>query len=134
MPGPSSSRLGVVAVLACVLWGAGCGGAPEPREQDIWHRSQLRPGRVPAETKGEQELLARLGDVPTGEPVTVAGQVFVVDAPYAAASGRTCRSITVRGPEGEGQPEVKLACDGPGGWELVPDPFAQDAVVGRPAP
>lgn len=115
--------LGFVRCLAClaVLASlAGCGGSQEPSERDIWYTTSLRPGTVDPETQGERELLARMERVPVSQPVTFAGQTFVVDAPYAAASGRLCRSVRV---EGGREVALKLACEEGSGWVFVPDVF-----------
>lgn len=110
-----------LAFLALVPSLAGCGGSQEPSERDIWYTTSLRPGTVDPETQGERELLARMGRVPVSQPVTFAGQTFVVDAPYAAASGRLCRSVRV---EGGRDVALKLACEEDSGWVFVPDVYA----------
>lgn len=107
--------------------GAACGGGP-PSANQIWHEASLRPGEVSPETHGEREFLIRLADVPAGQPVAFGSQVFVADAPYFAASGRTCRPVTVRPREPDGQVDFRLACEERDGWVFVPDPFADAAV------
>ncbi len=114
--------------------GAACGGAAEPTERDIWYTASLRPGSVPPTTEGERELLARIEQVPAGEPVALGGQVFVVDEPYAAASGRMCRSVEIRGSAGSETVEVKLACEEDAGWVFVPDVFADAEPVAEVTP
>lgn len=118
------SRFAVLGAMLTLLssTGAGCGGTAEPRDEEIWYTSELRPGRVPPATEGERELLARLGELPSEEPVTFGGQSFLVEEPYTAASGRVCRAVTVRQVEGQGV-EVKLACQDGGEWAFVPDVF-----------
>jgi hypothetical protein len=115
----------LVASLAILLASASIGCASKPPTDDqIWHESTLRPGLLSPETQGERELLVRLSDVPVGQPVTFGSQVFIADAPYAAASGRTCRSVMLRPTEPDGTVQVKLACEVAEGWAFVPDPFA----------
>lgn len=122
---PHPSTVWAACTLAVV--GAACGGAP-PTEDEIWHEPTLRPGEVPPTTHGEREFLVRMEDVPVGEPVAFGSQVFVADAPYFAASGRTCRPVTVRGREPDGNVDFRLACEEGDGWVFVPDPFAEAAV------
>lgn len=130
----SSGRFFASAALLLSLGGTGCGGAETPAERDIWYTSSLRPGHVAPETQGERELLARMGQVPANEPVTFGGQTFVVDEPYFAASGRQCRSVTVRPtPEAE-RVEVKLACEDDTAWVFVPDVFQERARVAEAQP
>lgn len=114
------------AFLALVSSLAGCGGSQEPSERDIWYTTSLRPGTVEPDTQGERELLARMESIPVSEPVTFAGQTFLVDAPYAAASGRSCRSVRV---EGGRDVELKLACEEDAGWVFVPDVFAEGSAA-----
>ena len=112
----------------------GCGGPEAPAERDIWHTSALRPGRVAPETAGERELLARMDDVPANERVTFGGQTFVVDEPYFAASGRRCRSVTVRPTLDADDVQVKLACEEGSGWVFVPDVFHDDRRMAEAQP
>ncbi|MFW6067625.1 MAG: DVU3141 family protein [Myxococcota bacterium] len=121
------------SVVAILLAGAGCASSP-PTDHEIWHESGLRPGRMPPDTPGERELLARLPQVPVNEPVNLGGQVFVADEPYHAASGRTCRPVTVRSAAGDARARVKLACEERGSWVFVPDPFDGSATAQAPAP
>lgn len=116
-------RPGPPLALGLLLATVGCASS-SPSELDVWHTSALRPGRVSPETRAERELLARLDSVPAHEPVNYGDQVFVAEPPYAAASGRDCRSITIRSTEGDGQVKIKLACEDRTGWVFVPDPFA----------
>lgn len=118
---------GATACLLALVAGLGCGGAQEPRDEDVWHSSSLQPSSVPPQTEGERELLARLDEIPAGQEVTLGGQTFVADEAYASASGRACRSITVRSPE-QSSVEVRLACQGDAGWVFVPDVFGDDAT------
>ena len=110
-------------MTACLaLSGAACGSAQTPADQDIWYDEALRPGRLEPASEGEGELLSRLSDLPAGQPVTLHGEVFVPDAAYDAASGRSCRRVAVQGEP----PRDKLACEeGAGEWVFVPDVFAE---------
>jgi hypothetical protein len=121
------SHPGVWAVVLLGLLWTGCASAP-PTDAEIWHQSTLRPGVVPPGTHGERELLVRMPDVPVGQPVAFGSQVFTVDAPYVAASGRTCRPVTARSNEADGHVDFRLACEEPDGWAFVPDPFADASV------
>jgi len=112
------------SVLFALIVGLGCGSGPSPREQDIWYTPSLRPGQVPPTTAGERELLARLGQLPSGQAVSLEGQVFVPGEPYQAASGRTCRPIGVGEPDAEHEGDRRLACEDRQHWVFVPDVFA----------
>ena len=107
-------RLG--AALLTAFSCLSCGGPQAPTENDIWHQPALRPGREPARSPGEEAVLARLSELPAGEPIRLEGEVFVAEAPYAAASGRTCRRIANGGSR-------RLACQLGNEWTFVPDVF-----------
>lgn len=96
----------------------GCGGPARPTASDIYHDPALRRGELPSEAS-EQELLAQLDALPPGEPVTIAGAVYIVSAAYHAASGRTCRAV-------EAGATSRLACAGEAGWVFVPTVLGSD--------
>lgn len=102
-----------------------CGSAP-PSEATIYYDPALRPGVVEA-SDAERQLLARLDEVPPGQSLEIAGHVYVAEAPYAAASGRLCRSVRVRAGERE---TPRLACEADQGWVFVPDVFVPDVFAG----
>lgn len=78
---------------------------------------------IGAKDASESRMLQRLPALPTGKPERV-GQVSVTaDAPYSAASGRTCRALSVR-PEPAQPAVLRLACTKGGPWFFVPDVFA----------
>ena len=103
---------------------SGCGSSP-PREADIFHDPALRPGVVEAQG-AEREMLARLGSIPDETQVEAAGTTLVVEAPYAAASGRRCRGL--RAVSGR-----RIACEtSDGEWVFVPDVSGAEAPVAVP--
>jgi hypothetical protein len=114
---------GIGACSLALLGLVGCGSS-QPAEHDIWHTPALRPSRVAPASEAERELLTRIDDLPSDEPVSVGGQVFVAGEPYAAASGRTCRTITHGSePSASGHGTVRLACEDGPSWVFVPDVF-----------
>jgi hypothetical protein len=113
----SSRALRPSAALLIVGWlglaALGCGSSA-PREADIFHDPALRPGVVEPEG-AEREMLARLGSIADETPVQAAGGTVVVEAPYAAASGRRCRGL-------RGAARRRVACETDDGeWVLVPE-------------
>jgi len=115
---------GFGTVLLALLWGTGCGSGP-PAEHDIWHTPALRPGQVPPTSAAERELLAQMPGLPSDEPVTVGGQVFVAGPPYAAASGRNCRTVTMSTQAAPSEASgARLACEQGADWVFVPDVLA----------
>ncbi|HJL18121.1 MAG TPA: hypothetical protein RMH99_20830 [Sandaracinaceae bacterium LLY-WYZ-13_1] len=100
----------LVAVAATAL--IGC-GASTPRESDIYHDPALRPGVVTA-AASDSRLLARLAELEGADSVQIDGRRYEVEAAYAAASGRTCRSVLPAGAS------PRLACESEDGWVFVP--------------
>lgn len=78
-------------------------------------------GTAPARTALERSVLQDLPQLRDGVARRVANSTVVADAPYAAASGRTCRVIHVTGASA-GRSEL-LACSAGGPWFFVPDVF-----------
>lgn len=110
--------------LSLLVSGAGtlaaCGGPQQPTAADIYHDPALRRGAIPAEA-AEAELVSRLDALPSGEPVSIGGAVYVATATYDAASGRTCRHVRRVGGS------TRLACaDDEAGWVFVPDVFGSE--------
>lgn len=110
-------RRAALVTLCCTL--AACGSAA-PLESTIYYDPALRPGIVEAQGP-ERDFLARLDEIGAGEAVRVGDCIYVADAPYAAASGRRCRPIRVRGGSAERQ---RLACESEDGWVFVPEVLA----------
>lgn len=99
------------ALLLPVLGGLGCGGAePVPDNPG---------GRVEAVDDDERSILAEIERLPTGEQTTLGATTVVAEEPYRAASGNTCRwlSLTTRG----GASARRLACSDGASWFFAPD-------------
>jgi hypothetical protein len=75
-----------------------------------------------ARTQAEQQLLARVGSLPSGSAQQLAGLSVIAEPAYAAASGHTCRalSITQSNPAAQRQ---RIACTDGKNWFFVPDVF-----------
>lgn len=120
----------VAALLCALVAGWGCGGSQPPSDEQIWYEASLRPSHLEPTSEQERTLLSRLDSLPSGEPVTVDGGTYVVEAPYYAASGRRCRTLRAAG--GTESLGSRLACEGEGGWYFVPNPFAARAELRTP--
>jgi hypothetical protein len=71
---------------------------------------------------GERDVLQRLPHLPNGAPQQIGGLVVTASAPYAAASGRTCRSLELSMPSSK-EASRRLACSNGNAWFFVPDVF-----------
>lgn len=123
--------------LALAVALAGCAGAP-PRAE---HAAVSPPSAVAPGDELERELLRRLPELPPEQPISIQNATVLAGAPYYAASGRTCRPLTIQGaeqPPGQGaeqspgqgsersagtEPRPRLACREDGDWFFVPEVF-----------
>jgi hypothetical protein len=110
---------------ALLLASLGCTSQPRAEPRDVADATDT--GRtLPAHTQLEQALLRALPTLPNGQPRQVAGATIVADAQYTAASGRTCRPVSI---QASGKSLARLACHADGAWYFVPDVFGTaDAV------
>jgi len=97
----------------------GCGGGEKPNPRDAADANDT--GRtLPARSASEQTILRQVADLPAGTAQTV-GEVVVIAAPaYHAASGRTCRALSISRRESK-QASHRLACTEGKAWFFVPD-------------
>jgi hypothetical protein len=107
--------LAFAAVLA-----AGCAGAQSRPE----HAAVSPPSEVAPGDELERELLRRLPELPAQQPVSINDATVLAGAPYFAASGRTCRALTI---DGAGQSRSRVACREDGDWFFVPAIFRSAA-------
>jgi hypothetical protein len=131
--------------LALAVALAGCAGA-QPRAE---HAAVSPPSAVAPGDELERELLRRLPELPPEQPVSIQDATVLAGAPYFAASGRTCRALTIQGTaqspaQGTAQspaqgttqspaqhadrssgaePRPRLACREDGDWFFVPQVF-----------
>lgn len=80
-----------------------------------------RPSAVDPADHVEREILLHLPALAPGQPVTIESAIVTAEAPYPAASGRTCRTLTITGAEGVAR--SRLACREDGEWFFVPQIF-----------
>ena len=111
--------LHVLALVAALT--AGCGGAQTGPE----HPAVSPPSAVAPGDDLERELLRRLPELPAKQPVSINDATVFAGAPYFAASGRTCRALTM---QGAGPARSRLACREDGDWFFVPAIFRSAAA------
>ncbi len=120
--------LAIARTAACALAITGfaaCGTTSKPVKPDPSYKLLTQPGtRAPADDL-EKAILAQLKQLAPDKEANINGRVVVAGAPYAAASGRTCRAVSVRA-NGPAAARDHLACRIGNGWAFVPD------VVRRP--
>jgi hypothetical protein len=84
--------------------------------------------RLAPTNEGERKLLQALAALPNGKEQRVGADTVVAEAPYEAASGRTCRALSVT--LGATRRALhRLACSDGRGWFFVPDVFGSNAAA-----
>jgi len=68
-------------------------------------------------------VLAQLEQLPATEARTIDSLVVVADAPYSAASGKTCRRLTLTPQKPPKASRTRLACRDGDAWGFVPSVF-----------
>ena len=117
-------------LLPAILATAGCGaGTPEPDAQAVRDAADTG-GTVEPSSAEEQKVLDGLSDLAPGKTHNVGSLRVVADRPYFAASGRTCRRVTMTPGSGKASAATRLACTEGQKWFFVPDVFR--APTGNP--
>lgn len=80
-----------------------------------------RPSAVEPADDVERTILLQLPALAPGQPATIESAIVTAEAPYPAASGRTCRSLTVTRTYDVAR--SRLACIEDGEWFFVPQIF-----------
>ncbi|HEU5076601.1 MAG TPA: DVU3141 family protein [Polyangiaceae bacterium] len=83
----------------------------------------LGDGTAEAASPAEAKVLERLDQLPVAEARPVDTLSVVADAPYAAASGKTCRRLTLTPLEPPKTSRTRLACKDGDRWAFVPSVF-----------
>jgi hypothetical protein len=107
--------------FALLLAVAGCASQSQGEPRDVADANDT--GRsLPAQTRLEQDVLLALPSLESGRSRPVGNAVVVAEQAYTAASGRTCRALSI----GVGGKNLaRLACHSGGTWYFVPDVFGQ---------
>lgn len=108
--------------LLALMWLAACSPSETPSARDVADANDT--GRtLSAENPGERAVLARVATLPNGKAVTVSGLSVTAEPQYAAASGRTCRALSIVD-AGAGRNRNRVACSDGKSWFFVPDVFS----------
>lgn len=102
----------------------GCASAPPVSARDAADANDTGAA-LGAKSDGERALLGAVPNLPTGTGRRIGEATVIADAPYAAASGRTCRALHIsrgRAPE-QGN---RLTCSNGKAWFFVPEVFGDE--------
>lgn len=80
-------------------------------------------GTAEAASPAEAKVLAQLGQLPPAQERTVDNLSVTADPPYTAASGKTCRRLTLKPLKSPKTSRTRLACRNGERWAFVPSVF-----------
>jgi len=124
-PGKACGGVARAAAL-CALIGltgvnlAGCGAS---QEQPIAAPAPVGGGTAEAGSPAEEKVLERLADMPPSKSQRIGELAVLAEAPYTAASGKTCRRVTLTKAAAPRSSRTRLACSDGEAWQYVPDVF-----------
>lgn len=119
------SRMLAAVVLIGPAAVVACGASKGPDVYAPEHSAQYTGTKVPPASKDEQAVLASVDAFRTGKPKEVGDLVVVADAPYFAASGRTCRTLLIKR-KGARDGRPRLACQDEDAWFFAPSVTGPD--------
>ena len=92
-------------------------------------------GTAEAASPSEEKVLAALDAWPPAGRKTIDALEVIAEAPYAAASGKTCRRLIITTTRPPKSSKTRLACQNGERWGFVPSvflaPTASDAPQGQ---
>jgi hypothetical protein len=98
----------------------GCGSS---QGQPVSPPAPVGGGTAEAGSPAEEKVLERLADMPPSKAQRVGDLAVLAEAPYSAASGKTCRRVTLTKSAEPRTSRTRLACSDGGPWRYVPDVF-----------
>ncbi len=96
-----------------------CGGGAKPNPRDAADANDTG-GTLPGRTASEQNILQQVAQLPPGSAKTIGDSVVIAEPAYYAASGRTCRALSITQGQRK-QASHRLACTDGRAWFFVPD-------------
>jgi len=98
-----------------------CSSVRQPTARDVADATDT--GRtVPAVGATERQVLTRVAGLPSGTATRIADATVIAEAPYAAASARSCRALHITASSSQ-QTLHRVACSDGRVWFFVPDVF-----------
>lgn len=120
---PTGSRIAELRCWLVVLsvGQLGCAAAPTPTAREVADANDT--GRtLTATSETERKTLAQIANLGDGASRRVGNATVIAEAPYASASGRTCRAVHLT-TENPHNTVHRLACSDGQAWFFVPDVF-----------
>jgi hypothetical protein len=115
------------SALLLLLPPLACSSVRQPTARDVADANDT--GRtVPAASATERQVLDRVASLPSGVATQIGDATVSAEAPYTAASARTCRPLHITA-NASRQTLHRIACSDGRAWFFVPDIF-RTAVAG----
>jgi hypothetical protein len=114
----------LVAICACGAAAAGCGSrTPDDIASERSHKAMLESGVSEPGSADEAAILERIPGLSDGQEATVGAATVEVKRTYFAASGRTCKAVTLLDGAGDAGGAAKhlTVCEVDGEWAYVPE-------------
>jgi len=109
------------SLLPLALLTVACSSVRQPTARDVADANDT--GRtLPAVSEPERQVLSRVAGLPNDTASRVGEASVIAEAPYTAASGRSCRALHITSGASR-QPLHRVACTDGGTWFFVPDVF-----------
>lgn len=109
-----------VLLAVVVLSSVACGPSQKAPPAEPGYSVLVSPGTSEPRDELERSILAKLSELPADAESTIEGRTVIAGRVYAAASGRTCRSIIIHGDD-KSPLRNRLACRMGEAWAFVPD-------------
>lgn len=116
-------------LLACLLLPLACAATPQPSAREVADANDTGQA-LTAKTEQDRAVLREVAGLPSGVARRISGTDVIAEAPYVAASGRTCRALQLGAPT-PAQTTHRLACSDGQSWFFVPDVFGSSSEAGR---
>lgn len=114
---------------ALLLLTSGCNRPTDARHPEDAVATESGGRHEPASPE-ERAILERVADLPVNVREKVGDRTLTASRTYHAASGYSCRTVTIE----DAQEQVhRLACGDDDGWFFVPDVYHQGVVVEPPS-
>ena len=115
------------SVWASLFLLSACAATPGASARDIADANDTG-ATIGAKSEADRAILRELPTLPTGSPRRVGEATIVAEAPYTAASGRSCRALHVPALASH-KASDRLACSDGKTWFFVPNVFGADGSV-----
>lgn len=106
-----------------------CAATPQPSAREVADANDTGQTLV-GKTEQDRAVLREVAGLPSGVARRIGGTSVLAEAPYVAASGRTCRALQLSA-QTPSPTTHRLACSDGQAWFFVPDVFGSSGEAGK---